>query len=177
MVHADVTLRNVMVDETAGDMLTLVDFGSCFLRGAPCRDPARTTSAHVLAPELLSGRQPDPAADVWATGVFAWALLFGGPGPFVARGGDAGVLEMLQRFADGEFEIGEMFDRAVESVGGLGEGVEEVKEFVGTCLSRDVLGRFCRVSSSAELEKAKWAEVVDYARIKSHPFLRFVPEQ
>lgn len=178
IVHADVTLRNVIVDENNSDAVCLVDFGSCFVRGGIRRDPARTTSAHVLAPELLSGRQPDPSADVWALGVFTWTLLFGGPGPFGGAGSDAGVLQQLQRLADGGFDIGVAFDDAVAAQEpGCGEAFTAARDFVVTCLSRDVTKRFCRISRMKDLAKTKWSEVVDYRRIKLHPFLRLVPER
>lgn len=175
VVHADVTLRNVMVDINNRDSLCLVDFGSCFVRDQMhiLRDPSFTTSAHVLAPELLTGRQPDPAADIWAVGIFTWALLFGGPGPFGASGcSDSGVLDELQAFAEGETDIISAYTLCVQKMGHpstTDEAFEHARDFIVNCLARDPKDRFMR--SHSDLTSMTWSNVVDYDRIKSHPFL------
>lgn len=178
VVHADVTLRNVIVDVANGDAVCLVDFGSCFVRGGAQRDPSFTTSAHVLAPELLSGRPPDPISDVWAAGIFTWALLFGGPGPFGASGSsDASVLEELQSFADGKMNIASAFQSASQSLDSVSaEELACAHDFVTRCLARDPKDRFMSPASCHGAVVSTWSEVIDYERIKSHPFPLLHPD-
>lgn len=181
VVHADLTLRNVIVDESSEDAVCLVDFGSCFVRGGSRRDPSRTTSAHVLAPELLHGAQPDPTADVWALGILIWTLLLGGPGPFGTGGGegpsDAPVLQELQRYAEGDADIGEAFEIAA-SEACLGNNAELAcaRDFICLCLARNPANRFCLANESLTLSETPWSEAIDYRRIKQHPFHRLAEQ-
>lgn len=171
IVHADVTLRNVIVDPSREDALTLVDFSACFIRGHPPKDASRTTSAHVLAPELLDGGTPDPAADIWAVGVFIWALLFGGPGPFAAET-DAAVLRTIQKAVDGNFDVTTQFRLACARVGKPCVGrMKHAMDFLAICLSPNPSRRFSSRKRESRIHKS-WVEVIDYDRIYAHEFLR-----
>lgn len=176
VVHADVTLRNVIVNPANADAVCLVDFGSCFVRYHPYRDSSFTTSAHVLAPELLSGAQPDPTADVWALGIFTWALLFGGPGPFGAsNASDAAVLDKLDAFARGNFNVHSAFQaaaRRLEPNLASEQQLHVAHNFIAICLACNPKDRFRRPLPDNHGTFPTWADVIDYDRIKAHPFLQ-----
>ncbi|CDF32251.1 unnamed protein product [Chondrus crispus] len=176
VVHADLTLRNVIVDPANADAVCVVDFGGCFLRHHPHRDPSFTTSAHVLAPELLSGVQPDPSADIWALGIFTWALLFGGPGPFGAStASGAAVLDELDAFARGNTSVHSAFHAAARQLDPpitSQQQLHAAHTFIATCLERDPKDRFRRELPNDHAIFPTWAHVIDYDRIKAHPFLQ-----
>lgn len=178
IVHADINLRNVIIDQSNNDHACLVDFGSCFIRGGPRRDPAKTTCVHVLAPELVDGEQPTPAADVWAIGILVWALVFGGPGPFQCSGvhSDIGVLGKLERYAKGEFKLDELFDRLLTERSELKENEEismqHVRAFVMMCLQSNPGRRLFREKEVETVDKLLWENMIDYQRMLDHPFIR-----
>lgn len=170
VVHADVALRNVIVDCDNDDSVCVVDFGSCFVTGAQARDPSQTTTASVTAPEMLEATVPDPTADIWALGVFAWACMFGGPGPFRAET-SAKVLELVENYATGRFEIIDAFRDACRTAGvSYDDDWVHAGDFVSVCLSRLPASRFAKPNSDSKHKD--WRYAVDYERILSHPFLK-----
>jgi len=89
LIHADVKLENVILRPTGN--VALVDFGNarkCEAKGffarlfGPKKDRVFGTPTY-LAPELLKGKQPSYASDVYALGVCAFIMLSGEP-PFDA---------------------------------------------------------------------------------------------
>lgn len=134
IAHADLNLRNVLVDVENDDKVCVVDLGGCFIEGeiASDRDVTRTSSVDVVPPECWEGGGIGPQMDVWGLGILVCALLNGGGGPC----------------CDG----GEMNEEGYESGG----------EFVATCLERKAWKRFTRAGGEAELGRLKWADVVDY---------------
>lgn len=169
VVHADVALRNVIVDCDNDDAVCVVDFGSCFINGAHVRDPSQTTTASVTAPEMLETTVPDPTADIWALGVFAWACMFGGPGPFRAET-SAKVLELVGNYAQGRFDIIDAFrDTCRTSDVSYDADWVQAEDFIRLCLSRMPESRFAKPNSDSEHKD--WQYVVDYERILAHPFL------
>ena len=88
IVHRDVKPANALLDN--GHVL-LADFGIALVAG----QPRVTTQGRVLgtaaymAPEVISGQEPGPAADVYALGITLYELLAGQP-PFT--GNTAAVL-------------------------------------------------------------------------------------
>jgi serine/threonine protein kinase, bacterial len=88
IVHRDVKPANALLNN---DHVLLADFGIALLAG----QPRVTTEGRVLgtsaymAPEVIAGREPGPAADVYALGITLYELLAGQP-PFV--GNTAAVL-------------------------------------------------------------------------------------
>jgi serine/threonine protein kinase len=88
IVHRDLKPANVLLNK---DQVLLADFGIALLAGQ-----SRVTTegrvlgtAAYLAPEVISGQDPEPAGDVYALGITLYELLAGQP-PFT--GNTAAVL-------------------------------------------------------------------------------------
>lgn len=78
LLHADVTLRNVMREGRAGaadrsGRVVLMDFGSA--QDAAAGDFAAFGTPAFLAPEVLEGEAPGVQADVYSLGVVLYRLL------------------------------------------------------------------------------------------------------
>ena len=81
LVHGDVKPANVLLEPTSrGEFCYLADFGIATAitptRGAAPRTSLRGTPGYI-APELFTGADPTPAADVYALGVLLHELLSG----------------------------------------------------------------------------------------------------
>jgi serine/threonine protein kinase/tetratricopeptide (TPR) repeat protein len=75
----------------------ILDFGVARAAFA-ARDPARRpVDPRYLAPELLTGSPPSPAADVYALGAVAWELLTGSPPAVEVAGLPAQVPDFLTK--------------------------------------------------------------------------------
>ncbi|XVX22087.1 protein kinase domain-containing protein [Actinomycetota bacterium] len=75
IVHGDVSPGNVLFDRTGRPVLA--DLGLARLLGE--RQPAEFATPGYVAPELLSGGAPSPAADVYSIGALLWFALSGEP--------------------------------------------------------------------------------------------------
>ena len=84
LVHRDVKPSNVMLDETGA---ALTDFGLAKGRdySALTRPGQLLGTLDYIAPELLRGTEPGPAADIYALGCVAYECL-AGRSPFGGRG-------------------------------------------------------------------------------------------
>ncbi|WP_432831458.1 serine/threonine-protein kinase [Dactylosporangium sp. CA-092794] len=92
IVHGDVKPGNLLVP-TDGGPVRLADFGVARRLDRPA-GPTHATPEYV-APEVVAGDTPSPAADVYALGVVLFELICG-RSPY--RGGSPG--EVLRRHAD-----------------------------------------------------------------------------
>jgi serine/threonine protein kinase len=88
LVHGDITTRNVMREGRAGaadrsGRIVLMDFGSA--RDARSGDLVAFGTPVFMAPEVLSGDEPDARSDQYSLGVVLYRLLTGSypvePGP------------------------------------------------------------------------------------------------
>ncbi|HEY3801043.1 MAG TPA: serine/threonine-protein kinase [Kofleriaceae bacterium] len=83
VVHADVKCDNVLLQTARDGSVTprLIDFGVAELvdrsASAPRPDPIVTGTPEYVAPEVVRGRRPTPAADVYAVGVMLYELVVG----------------------------------------------------------------------------------------------------
>jgi serine/threonine protein kinase len=84
VVHCDVKPANLLLDEDGH--VVLVDFGIAETAGGDPAHPARRTghvvgSPAFMAPELVRGEAPQPAADLWSLGTTLYMAVEGRP-PF-----------------------------------------------------------------------------------------------
>lgn len=75
IVHGDISCRNIMFDADGRPLL--IDFGAA-CTSADADPPVAGTPAHV-APELVRGQAPQPAADLFSLGSVALMCLTGEP--------------------------------------------------------------------------------------------------
>ncbi|MEU0569733.1 protein kinase [Nonomuraea sp. NPDC005983] len=104
VVHCDVKPSNVLVDEQSG-ALKLTDFGiSRILHTTTLNTTGTVAGTPVyIAPEILRGERPSPAADVYALGMLLYELL-AGRAPFAGGHGLSALnsaLHMAPRRLDG----------------------------------------------------------------------------
>src|ERR671925_110477 len=79
IVHRDVKPANVMLEESDGVSVRVLDFGLAQLEEADTLTPAGDVPGTLayIAPERLAGREATGAADVWSVGVVLWEALAG----------------------------------------------------------------------------------------------------
>jgi serine/threonine protein kinase len=96
VLHRDIKPGNLLMS-THGDP-KLADFGIARLQGAPeTRSSAITASINHAAPEIIDGRPPSQASDIYALASTLFELV-GGHAPF-ARPGDESIISVLARIA------------------------------------------------------------------------------
>jgi serine/threonine protein kinase len=92
VIHADVKADNVLVVGDGGrETVKLIDFGVAAVADAPHTCGEMSGTPDYMAPEVICGQAPSPAADLYAVGVLIYAMLTGDT-PF-GGGASAAILE------------------------------------------------------------------------------------
>jgi serine/threonine protein kinase len=125
IVHADVKSDNFLVETVDGkDHVTMIDFGLARLAGSPfCldREDGETMvlgTPEYMAPEVVRGKPPTPASDLYGAGVILYELLTGTM-PFTASTAGAIMRQHLQEVVvppslrQPDREISPLLDRVV----------------------------------------------------------------
>ncbi len=95
VLHRDIKPANILVSAYGEPMLA--DFGIAQVEGARTQTSSITASIAHAAPELLSGRAPSVASDVYALGSTMYALLTGLPA--FSRITDDSIIAVFNRIA------------------------------------------------------------------------------
>jgi predicted ATPase len=82
LVHGDVKATNAMIEK--GGRIVLMDFGAARPWGKSGSDGRVFGSPLTMAPEILAGAAPTPAADLYSLGALLYQLASGRP-PFTAQ--------------------------------------------------------------------------------------------
>ncbi len=82
VIHADLKSDNIIVERRRGgwDLVKVVDFGVARILGVTQRDESDKTicgTPEYMAPEIITGREPTVASDLYAVGVVLYELLAG----------------------------------------------------------------------------------------------------
>ena len=84
IIHADVKSDNFLVEALdGGDRVTMIDFGLARVAGSPfCLDdengePMVLGTPEYMAPEVVRGKHPMPASDLYGAGAILYELLTG----------------------------------------------------------------------------------------------------
>jgi len=104
IIHADVKSDNFLVESVGGtDRVTMIDFGLARLAGSPfCLDdehgePMVLGTPEYMAPEVVRGKPPMPASDLYGAGVVLYELLTGTV-PFSGTTAGQIMLQHIQGF-------------------------------------------------------------------------------
>jgi serine/threonine-protein kinase len=104
IIHADVKSDNFLVESVGGtDRVTMIDFGLARLAGSPfCLDdeygePMVLGTPEYMAPEVVRGKPPTPASDLYGAAVVLYELLTGTV-PFTGTTAGQIMLQHIQGF-------------------------------------------------------------------------------
>jgi serine/threonine protein kinase len=104
IIHADVKSDNFLVESVDGvDRVTMIDFGLARVAGSPfCLDdehgdPMVLGTPEYMAPEVVRGRPPTPASDLYSAAVILYELLTGTV-PFTGNTAGHIMLQQLHGF-------------------------------------------------------------------------------
>ncbi|MDJ0764047.1 MAG: serine/threonine-protein kinase [Myxococcota bacterium] len=91
IVHRDISPDNILI--SSGGQVKLTDFGIADLLSSQRRETI-WGKANYIAPEVIAGERPSPAADIYSLGAVLYECLTGAP-PLVGKT-DAETLKLVQ---------------------------------------------------------------------------------
>ena len=115
VVHGDLKPENVLVRDDG--TIRVVDFGlaRAVAPGAVTRSAAALATAQYIAPEVVQGKSPSPASDVYALGVVFYELLTGKP-PFSAYNAISVAMQHMNQKPEPPSQVRSDIPQSVEAV-------------------------------------------------------------
>ena len=78
VVHRDLKLDNILVDETRNNLIKIIDYGFSTACGKGEKLNSQCGTAHYMDPDLAKNKPVNAqAADSWALGIILYILVIG----------------------------------------------------------------------------------------------------
>lgn len=106
VVHRDLKMDNIIVDESNNNLIKIIDFGFATACGKDEKLGVQCGTTHYMCPDLVKKQMVNcQAADIWACGVILYILVIGKM-PFYA----ANELDLFRRIQTIKYKFPTKFD-------------------------------------------------------------------